>query len=193
MSEPDEPIEQSQQSRPPELPSGFPLFLLAAALLIVAYLLSTGNLIRFQDRIPLWTLFMLAGLVAAIGGTVAFFFAEESPSSEEKDTDRSAAPYPSEPLQQSVELGRPRPEVRPRPPVDEPWREAWPDDEPPVRTRPVAPAPAAASAPSVPALPPSVRSRLDSALRELRDVSVELDSIERETSSRRQPKKLASR
>lgn len=106
---------------------GIPLFFLAALLFAVAYLSRLGYLSLSVGRVSLWGVLLLAGLVSAVGGVLAHFFGEETPSSEGGDEE----PIPRE-------GGRPIPRATPPPtvpqavstPVDEPWRETWHKDEP---------------------------------------------------------------
>lgn len=148
MTDPEEPFGKRQQTQTIGLPIGFPLYILAIALLVGACLSSAGLLVRNLGRVPLWGLLMMAGLVAAIGGTVAFLFADGGSPSDEEVENISTVPRGGEADRGLVELGRPRPEVGSRGILEEPWRENWPDDDlsgrappapstrTPVRTRP---------------------------------------------------------
>lgn len=218
MSDPEVRWDSREQGRSHELPAGVPLFVLAAVLFVGAYLLGTGLLVVNTGRLHIWSLLLLAGLVAAIGGTVAFFFTEEGPTLNEEILVSSASTPRGGNAQRDQELGRPRPEVRVLAPPEEPWREAWPEDEiserpsrapssgaPVISDSPKSTIPdSSASSPGhalpTPAPPASIssvvsrtkiRTKLDAALAELEAVGSELDEIERETSSHRKPTKPA--
>lgn len=170
-------------------------------------------------RLHIWSLLLLAGLIAAIGGTVAYFFTEGGLPSEEEARTFVVPVQSGEIDHRERQFGRPRPEVKALPPSEEPWREVWPEDEISKRPSPAPPLQASAaranppsaipdsfeSPPSRPlptAAPPAsistvasrrrIRTKLDAALAELEAVGSELDDIERESTSRRAPTKPAS-
>lgn len=194
VADPGVALGKPPQTRIVGLPNGLPLFILAAALFVGAYLSSAGILVRNLGRFPLWSLLLLTGVVAAIGGATAFLFAEEGRPSDEEAETPLAAPQGREMEPGTRELGRPRPEVGSQQSVDEPWRETWPDDDlsgsarsarpalTPGRTRPdLAPTepevvlPSRASPPAPPARAP-FNPASDEALAEIEAILLSLES-----------------
>lgn len=181
VTDPKMPPGKPAQARTVGLPNGVPLFLLALALLVGAYLSWTGVLVRDIGRVPVWSLLMLTGFMAAIGGTIAFLFAEEDRSPEEEVKSYTSAQGGEMVHAANKEVGRPRPEVRRRQPSEEPWRETWPDED---RPGPLS---------SVPPVGSTPRARRLSSLANFDEVSAELDSIERDLTPRRRRAKSSSR
>lgn len=149
---------------------GLPLFLLAAALLVESYLSNAGLILRTLGRVELWPLLLLAGLVAAAGGVVAYLFTgEASPSLETV----SGPPSPVPAARPTRAAGRARPRAESRAGAVEVWRETGPGLT--ATTRPYPPAEFVHDA----------DRRLGIARAEIEAIYEELDAIERDTSSRR--------
>lgn len=72
---------------------------------------------------------MLAGVVAAVGGTVAFLFSADGLPSDVEFLDLSTATRGGEADDEIGALGRPQTQFGSRQSLDEPWRETWPDDD----------------------------------------------------------------
>ena len=219
MSDTKVPAGTRPQVEPDGLPNGVPLFILSAAFIAGAYLSWAGFLVRNVGRIPLWSLLFLLGVLAAVGGVIAFLFAEEGqPFPGEVET---IVTTPSRPVggdRAEVDRGRPRPEVRAEPAIRDPWRETWPEDGLPSpqattarvqpvapsnqgkpkttdRSRPPSPGPSANATPArrrpTPVELDQITTDIDSM--EFESISAELDRIEREISSRRTRKDFAAR
>ncbi|HTW40219.1 MAG TPA: hypothetical protein VMF04_05120 [Thermoplasmata archaeon] len=143
-----------------------PLLLLVAFLFVAAYFIFLLDPALGPSEFPLWSLFVVLGIIAGAGAFVSWVYADDRPS----DPSPAATPAVAEPAltvaDRRSEFGRPVPDVaRPErsaaPPA--PAAEPWNEDLVPV---------SAASAPAPPA--PEAPSEISRALDEIDDIQREL-------------------